>query len=345
MFFRILTTMLLGSVSICFSQDQIILRNKDTISCKLTNLDQYYTYFISPENTSHILQVSNVHVKKIHNVTFTKQKAWLYPNKDTSDYKTYQKVTTTKFKKNPNAVKPSAENKESQVTSNVSAGSDTSQIAPLHEESFFLGSFSLLPLNTGISVNNSSLFKYNNTQHGTFALNLEYIKPNSIGITIYGGYSTYTYDAAYISANRNLNASFQKRESGIALGIGPNIAYRTSKSSFVKTYMCIEGLIRPKLKYKEIELSNDNQTYSDNIHTGNGTNSESKIGINLGLSYHKQLNDVLVFSFGIGYKGMKQKVRGSDKIKNETGTLELNDRLGFQTEHFLTSVLSIGARF
>lgn len=342
MLFRILTTMLLGSILVCFSQDQIILRNKDTINCKLTNLDQYYTYFIAAESNTHILQVSNVHVKKIHNKTFTKQKEWLFPNKDTSDYKTSNKITTTKFKKIPES---------QQVQKTVTAApqaktvADSSQTPVVKaEQSFFLASFSILPINAGLTINNASSFRYISTGHGSFALNFEWVSPNSIGFSAYGGYSTYSYYAAFTSPDRTLNASFQKKESGAVVGIGPNVSYRTSKSSFIKANVGLEGLIKPKLKFKETQLSRVNQTF-DNSHTGDQTHSSSKVGINLGLSYHKQLTDFLVLAFGVGYKGMKQKFLITNKLQNDAGNLEINDTIGFQTEHFLTSFLSIGAQF
>lgn len=342
MFFRILTIAFLGSISICFSQDQIILRNKDTIDCKLTNLDQYYTYFISPENTSHILHVSNVHVKKIHNRTFTKQKEWLFPNKDTSDYKNTNKVTIAKFKKNPGA-------QDQKATATAPASQNTvtrdSSSAPSSNDAFFLATFSFLPINANLVVNNASIFKYNNTKHGNFALNFEYVNPNSIGFSASIGYSTYSYHASFTSPDRVLNASFLKYESGVALGFGPNVSYRTSKSSFVKVNVGVEGLIRPEIKIKEAEINRGNQALDDVYHTGNETNSESKAGINLGISYHKQLNDIFVFAFGVGYKGMKQTFLTTNKLKNDVGNIEINDKVGFQTEHYLTTFLSIGAIF
>lgn len=338
---KLLTSLMVLLTQISFGQDQIILRNKDTIDCKLRDIDQYYTYFIPKDNPTYVMYLKNLHIKQIINKSLPLKDSVICVSKDTSDYTTQRKIQIARYGK----IKPSSATADPLKDKKTSIEIASDKLSD--NLSYF--SFSTLPFTMGLGVKNESNFSHSNISNNNFTLSMETIRLNSIGLQVFIGTDQYIYAASY-KPSPDQSASFLKKETAVNFGLGPNFSVRTSQNSFVKLNTAFSASLGSALSYSDFKLNGTTFTEQTATHEADKSNVKGKLGMDIVLSFNKQLFRGLGFSFGFGYKGRKQNYDNTG-IKHviydsqSSNPTKIADQVNYQFEHNLTTFLSLGAMF
>jgi hypothetical protein len=338
---KLLVLLKILMLNLSFGQDQIILRNNDTIDCKLRDIDQYYTYFIPKEAPTYVMYLKNLHIKQIINKSLRYKDSVLYVSKDTSTYTTERKIQIARYGKikQSSATADPSKNKKTSIEVTTDKLSDNL--------SYF--SFSTLPFTMGLGVKNESNFSHSNISNNNFALSMETIRLNSIGLQVFIGTDQYIY-AAYYKPSPDQSASFFKKEAAVNFGLGPNFSIRTSQNSFVKLNTAFSASLGSTLSYSDFKLNGTTFTEQTATHEADKSNVKGKLGMDVVLSFNKQLFRGLGFSFGVGYKGRKQNydnvgIKNVIYDRQSSNPTKIEDQVNYQFEHNLTTFLSLGAMF